>query len=322
MTLRSVLRVGIAAGVLLCGAAFAQGYPAHPVRMVSPYGPGGSNDISARIIAEGLTQRLRQQFVVENKPGAATRLANEQVAAASPDGYTLLYAAAPFAINEAAGIKARYDVRKGFQPIALCVVAPVFLVVNADSPIRTLDDFVRFARGKKEGVTFASPGVGAAPHLTSELFAAKAGFKVLNVQYRGDATAYTELLAGRADATLTAISTALPHIKAGKLRVLAVASNERSSVFPDAKTFNEQGFPGIVGYGWFGLLAPAGTPPAVVSQLNRAVQEVLADSARRDRLLALGLQPQGGTGETFGRFIRAEVEKWSEVIRSAGIALE
>lgn len=321
MSLRKLFHVG-AACIAICGAAFAQGYPGHPVRVISPYGPGGSNDISARIIAEALSQRLGQQFVVENKPGAGTRIANEQVASAAPDGYTLLYAAAPFAITEAAGIKTRYDIYKSFVPVGTCVVAPVFLVVNAESPIRTLADFVRFARARPEGVTFASPGVGAAPHLTSELFAAKAGFKVLSVQYRGDATAYTELLAGRVDATLTAISTALPYIKAGKLRVLAVASEQRSSVFPDAKTFAEQGFPGIVGYGWFGLLAPSGTPPTIVAQLNRALNEVLADPSRRDRLLALGLQPQGGPGEAFHSFISAEVSKWSVVIRNAGIVLE
>lgn len=312
----------LCAALSMLAPAHAEEYPSRPVRVISPYGPGGSNDTSARLLSEGLSQKYKQQFVVENKPGAGTRVANEQLARAAPDGYTLLWAAAPFAINTAAGLSQHYDIHKDFVAVGPRVLGPVFLIVKADSPVQSVADFVRMARARKEGVTFASPGVGSGPHLTAELFAAQGKFKGLNVHYRGDATAYTELLAGRVDATLTAITTALPFIKAGKLRVIAVASEQRTPVYPQAPTFGEQGFAGVVGYGWFGLMAPAGTPPAIVQQLNRDANAVLADAQMRSKLIGLGLQPEAGNGAAFASFIDAEVGKWGAVIRSAGIVLE
>ncbi|AOY95704.1 ABC transporter substrate-binding protein [Cupriavidus sp. USMAA2-4] len=325
LTRRDLLARVPALALLLAGGvppARAQDYPSRAVRLLSPYGPGGSNDTSARLLAEALSRRYGQQFVVENKPGAGTRLANEQVAHAKPDGYTLLWAAAPFAINTAAGLPQPYDIRKDFAAIGPRVLGPLFLIVRADSPARNVADFVRLARAQREGATFASPGAGSGPHLAAELFAAQGRFRDVNVHFRGDATAYTELLAGRVDATLTAITSALPFVKAGKLRVLAVASEQRTPVCPQAPTFAEQGYPGVVGYGWFGLLAPAGTPAAIVQQLNRDASAVLADAGTRDRLVALGLQPEPGSSAAFAGFIDAEVNKWREVIRSAGIVLE
>lgn len=303
-------------------AARAQGYPARTVRLISPYGPGGSNDTSARLLAEALSRKYRQQFVVENKPGAGTRVANETLARAAPDGYTLLWAAAPFAINTAAGLPQQYDIHKDFVAVGPRVIGPVFLIVKADSPVRSAADFVRMARAKAEGVTFASPGAGSGPHLTAELFAVQAKFKALNVHYRGDATAYTELLAGRVDATLTAITSALPFIKAGQLRVLAVASEQRTPVYPDAPTFAEQGYAGVTGYGWFGLIAPAGTPAAIVRQLNHDASAVLAGADVRNKLAALGLQPEPGDSLAFAQFIDTEVRKWGTVIKTSGLVLE
>ena len=294
-------------------------WPERPVRLISPYGPGGSNDISARILAEELGRRFGQQFNVENRAGAGTRLANEAVAHAAPDGYTLLYAAAPFAIAEALYGKLAYDLRKDFQPITLAVLGPLFLIVNADSPFRTPADLIAYGKAKPGGLTFASPGSGSGPHMAAELLFKEAGVKGLNVHFRGDATAYTELLAGRVDATLTAIASALPHIQAGKLRVLGVASEERSPVYPQAATLREQGLPTVVGYGWFGLIAPAGTPAPIVSRLQAETNRALAEPAIRQRLIALGLQPRGGTPAEFSAFIDAESRKWAEVIRSAGI---
>ncbi|CAG9166724.1 tripartite tricarboxylate transporter substrate binding protein [Cupriavidus respiraculi] len=303
-------------------AALAQAYPSRTVRLISPYGAGGSNDTSARLLAEALSRKYGQQFVVENKPGAGTRVANETLTRAAPDGYTLLWAAAPFAINTAAGLPQPYDIHKDFVAVGPRVLGPVFLIVKADSPLRSVEDFVRMARGKPQGVTFASPGAGSGPHLTAELFAAQAKFKALNVHYRGDATAYTELLAGRVDATLTAITSALPFIKAGQLRVLAVASEQRTPVYPDAPTFAEQHYPGVTGYGWFGLMAPAGTPAAIVRQLNQDASAVLGSADVRGKLAALGLQPEPGDSASFARFIDAEVRKWSAVIKTSGVVLE
>lgn len=320
--IRRLAHAAASALLALCTVAAAQGYPDRPVRVLSPYGAGGSNDISARILTQALSQKYGQQFVVENKPGAGTRLANEQVARAAPDGYTLLWAAAPFAINAASGQVQRYDIHKDFVRIGPHVEGPIFLIVNADSPVRSVADFVRMAREKRDGVTFASPGAGSGPHLTGELFGVQARFKPMTVHYRGDASAYTELLAGRVDATLTAITSALPYIKAGKLRVLAVASEHRSAVYPEAPTFAEQGYPGVVGYGWFGLVAPANTPDAIVRQLNRDASAVLSDPQVSRKLLELGLQPRPESSDAFGAFVDAELKKWTALIRATGIVLE
>lgn len=317
--LGSTAAAAFGAATALPSPAQQGAWPERPVRLISPYGAGGSNDISARILAEELGRRLGQQFNVENRAGAGTRLANEAVAHAQPDGYTLLYAAAPFAIAETLYGKLAYDVRKDFQPITLTVLGPLFLIVNADSPFRTPADLIAYGKTKPGGLTFASPGSGSGPHMAAELLFKEAGVKGLNVHFRGDATAYTELLAGRVDATLTAITSALPHIQAGRLRVLGVASEERSPVYPQAATLREQGLPTVVGYGWFGLIAPAGTPAPIVARLQAETNRALVDPAIRQRLIALGLQPRGGTPAEFSAFIDAETRKWGEVIRSAGI---
>jgi tripartite-type tricarboxylate transporter receptor subunit TctC len=224
-TLLGTIAAGRSAGASF--EAFAQGeWPTQVVRLISPYGAGGANDISLRILAEQLGRNLNQQFIVENKPGAGTRVATEHAARATADGYTLLYAAAPFATAEALFGKLNYD-RKDLQPVAMAVAAPIFLVVNANSSIKTAQDLIAYGKSRPGGLTFASPGAGSQPHLAAELLFMDAGVKGLNVAYRGDAMAYTELLAGRVDATLTAISTGLPHIESGKLRVLGVASGRR-----------------------------------------------------------------------------------------------
>jgi len=320
LTRRRLLGAIALAGVV--PHAFGNTYPSRPVRLVSPYGPGGSNDTSARILAEVLSRKYGQQVVVENKPGAGTRVASESVAHAAPDGYTLLWAAAPFAINTGAGLSQRFDIHKDFVAVGPRVLGPLFLIVNAASPVRTVADFVKMAQQKPDGVTFASPGIGSGPHLTAELFASQARFKGLNVHYRGDATAYTELLAGRVDATLTAITTALPFILAGKLRVIAVAAEQRTPVHHDAPTFAEQGVPGVVGYGWFGFVAPAGTPAAIVQQINQDASQALNDVQIRQKLLTLGLQPEPGSSADFAGFIDGEVKKWGELVRARGIVLE
>lgn len=314
-----------AVALLLAAASFgvhAQTWPTKTVTIVSPYGAGGSNDVSIRIIAKELETRYGQPFIVENKPGGGTRIANDYVARARPDGYTLLWAAAPFAITAAAGIKTSYDIHKQFVPVGPRVTGPVFLTVPADSPARTLADFIKMARAKPEGVTFASPGIGSGPHLAAELFGIKGSFKVTNVHYRGDAAAYTDLVGGRVDAALTAITSALSHVKSGKLRVLGVASEARTPVYPDAPTFLEAGGPDIAGYGWFAFVAPAGTPPAIVQQLNRDANAVINRPDIIQKLVGLGLQPTPSTSSELGAFIDAEVQKWGAVIKQAGVVLE
>lgn len=294
-------------------------WPSRPVRLISPYGAGGANDISARIIADHLRASLGQQFVVENKPGAGTRIANQMVARAAPDGYTVLYAAAPYATAEALYGKLPFDPRTDLKPVAMAALAPLFLIVNSQSPFKTLKELVAYGKSRLDGLTFASPGAGSQPHLAAQLLLRDAGVKGLNVHVRGDAVAYTELLAGRVDATLTAITTALPHIEAGKLRVLGVASADRSGVYPQAPTLREQGLPNVVASGWYGFMVPGATPAGITARLQAAVLRALSDPAVKARLLAQGLDAHGTTAADFGRFIDGETRKWTDVIRKAGI---
>jgi len=302
--------------------ALAQAWPARPVRLISPYDAGGSNDILTRVLGDYLSRQLGQGFVVENKAGAGTRIASDFVAKAPPDGYTLLHAAAPIAIGEALYKDLPYDVHKSFAPISSTAIAPLFLVVNASAPYKTLPEFIKHIKASPTGATFGSPGSGSAPHLTAELLLRAADAKGIVVQYRGDAPAYTELLAGRIDATLTAISTAVPHIKAGKLRVLGVATEERTPVYPDAPTIREQGLPNVVGYGWYGLLAPAGTPADIVQRLNAQINAAAADAEVRRKAEDVGLQLRAGTPAAFSAFIASETKKWAQIIKAANITAE
>ncbi|WPH24055.1 Bug family tripartite tricarboxylate transporter substrate binding protein [Variovorax paradoxus] len=305
-----------------CASGFAQAWPARPIRLISPYGAGGSNDILTRVLGDFLARRLGQGVVVENKAGAGTRIANDFVAKAPADGYTLLHAAAPIAIGEALYKDLPYDVHKSFASIASTAIAPLFLVVNADAPYKSLAEFIKHAKADPKGATFGSPGAGSAPHLTAELLLRASGAKGIVVQYRGDAAAYTELLAGRIDATLTAISTAIPHIQAGKLRVLGVATEERTPLYPQAPTIREQGLPSVVGYGWYGMLAPAGTSASVVARLNAEINAAVTDADVRRKAEAAGLQLRGGTSEDFSAFIASETRKWAQIIKTANITAE
>ena len=316
-TLLGAVAAGLAAGSGF--RAFAEGnWPSRYVRMISPYGAGGANDISLRILAEHLGNRLGQQFIVENRPGAGTRLANEYVAHAAPDGYTFLYAAAPYATAEALFGKLTYE-RKDLQPVAMAVLAPIFLIVNSEASFKNLAELIAYGKSRPEGLTFASPGVGSQPHLAAELLFRDAGVKGLNVPFRGDAMAYAELLAGRVDATLTAISTALPYIQTGKLRVLGVASADRSTLYPQAPTLREQGLANVVASGWYGFMAPAATPHPIVDRLQQEIGRALADPGVKQKLVDQGLEAHAGTAAEFGAFIDAETRKWGELIREAGL---
>jgi len=308
-----------AAAAALALPAFAQSWPSRAVRLVCPYAPGGPSDILTRVLGDYLSSRLGQAFVVENKAGAGTRIANDFVAKAPPDGYTLLHAAAPIAIGAALYAHLPYDVHRSFEPIVSTAIAPLFLVVNAEAPYKTVTEFVAWGKSNPKGFTFGSPGAGSAPHLTAELFMRAAEAKGVVAHYKGDAPAYTELLAGRIDATLTAITTAVPHIESGKLRALAVANEQRTPLYPQTPTFVESGLPSVVGYGWYGLMAPAGTPAAVVQRLNAETNAAIGDAAIRKRSEAAGLQLRGGTAAEFRAFVDAETRKWAQVIKAADI---
>ena len=321
MTVTRRTLLGSIAASLAVGSsldAFAQGdWPSRIVRLVSPYGAGGASDISLRILAEQFGRAFNQQFIVENKPGAGTRIANELVAHAAADGYTILYAAAPYATAEALYGKQNYE-RKDLQPVAFALQAPLFLIVNAKAPYNNVQELVAHGKSRPDGLTFGSPGAGSQPHLAAELLFREAGVKGLNVPFRGDAAAYTELLAGRVDATLTAISAALPHIRSGTLRVLGTASAGRSAIYPEAPTLREQGYGSVVAGGWYGFLAPAGVPRPIVEKLEREILRALGDDEVKQKLIVQGLEASPRPAAEFGKFIDDETRK-CEVIRAAGL---
>lgn len=321
MTRRTFINAALASiGTAALPWSFAQDrWPARPVTIISPYGPGGPNDISARLIGEHLRGRLGQPFIVENKAGAGTRIGTSYVAHKASDGYTLLYAAAPYATMEALYGNLDFDPHKDLQPVGMTAIAPLFLIVNAQMPVKTVRELIAYGKSRPDGLTFGSPGTGSMPHLAQELLFLDAGVKGLSVHYRGDAAAYMDLLAGRIDATLTAISAALPHIRSGKLRVLGVASGSRSEIYPDAMTLREQGFPNVVASGWYGFMLPRDVPKAVVDRLDAEVSQAIKDTEMKKKLLAQGMEPHALGAADFGKFIDAEMEKWGTVIRKVGI---
>ena len=299
-------------------ASSAEGWPARPVRLISPYAAGGSSDISLRILAEYFEGKMGKKFFVENKPGAGSTIANQTVARADPDGYTFLYAAAPYETAEAMFGKLGYDPRKDLRPMALAMLVPLFLIVNANAPYKTLREFIAYAKSKPDGVTFATPAAGSQPHLAAELLTRTAGFKGICVQFGGDAPSYIELLAGRVDATTTALPTALPHIQSGALRVLGCFSDARSSAYPHAATLREQG-QDVVAAAWYGFMAPAATPDPIVEQMQSAIDQALSDTTIKQKLVVQGMDAHYLPGPEFGKFVDSESEKWGKVIREAGI---
>ena len=320
-TVLATLAAGLASGTGLL--AHAQGdWPTRPVKLISPYAAGGASDLSARVLGEYLGKVLGQQFVVENKPGAGTRVGTEFVARAPADGYTVLYVAAPYATAEALYGQGLSYQRDQLRPIAMAMHAPLFLIVNAQTPIKTVRDLVAFSKTRPGGINIGTPGAGSQPHLAGELLLREAGMEGISVHMRGDAIAYSELLGGRVDATLTAISSALPHIAAGKLRVLGVASEKRSALYPSAPTIREQGFPSVVASGWYGFMVPASTPGPVVAKLQAAVLRALDDAAVKQKLLDMGLEASGAPAAEFATYIDEQTGKWTGVIRNANIKIE
>jgi tripartite-type tricarboxylate transporter receptor subunit TctC len=286
--------------------------------LVSTYATGGSSDISLRILAEYFEARMGQKFFVENRPGAGSTIANQAVARADPDGYTFLYAAAPYATAEAMFGKLNYDPHKDLHPVALSMFVPLFLIVNAKAPYKTLAEFIAYAKSKPGGVTFATPTPGSQPHLAAELLTRTAGIKGVTVQFGGDARSYIELLAGRVDATTTALPAALPHIQNGALRVLGCFSGERSSAYAEAATLREQG-QDVVAVGWYGFMAPAATPDPIIDRMQSEIGHALSDPTVKQKLVVQGLDAHYLPGAEFGTFIDKESEKWSKIIREAEI---
>jgi tripartite-type tricarboxylate transporter receptor subunit TctC len=301
--------------------ARAQSYPTRPVRVIVGITPGGAPDIVARLVGQWLSERLGQQFVVENRPGAGTNLAAEAVVRAPPDGYTLLLVGAPNAINTTLYEKLSFNFLRDIAPVAGITRERIVMVVHPSFPAKTVPAFIAYAKANPRKVTMASPGNGSTPHVSGELFKMMAGIDMIHVPYRGGGQVMTDLIAGQVQVSFIGLSVALEHIKSGKLRALAVTAATRSDVLPDIPTVDEF-VPGYEASAWFGIGAPKNTPTEIVDKLNNEINAAFADPRIKTRIAELGATTLPGSPADFGQFIADESEKWGKVIRAANIKPE
>jgi tripartite-type tricarboxylate transporter receptor subunit TctC len=313
---------GVLAAVAAAGDAAAQKWPEKTVRIVVPFTPGGGTDVFARILAQHLGGAYGQQFIVDNRPGAGSTLGTELVAKAPADGYTLLMTSASFSFNPGLYPKLRFDPIKDFTPVSLVVRVPHVIVVIPSLPVRNLQDLVKLARARPGEVLYASAGPGSAMHLAGALFAVVTKTTLTHVPYKGGPQTAMAVISGEATTAFNTPETVLPLIRGGRLRPLAVSTRERAPALPDVPTAMEAGFKDYEAIGWFGLLAPAGTPPAVVGQLSGEIAKAMAAPAIRERAMQEGATPVGNTPAEFDRFVRAEIAKWTRIIQAAGIKLD
>ena len=317
------VRLGAALGVVLFGlCAHAQDYPSRPVRIVVPFAPGGPNDIIVRLVAQKLTETWGQPFVVENRPGAGGNIGTDFVAKAAPDGYTLLSVGpGSLIINPLIG-KVPYDTARDFAPVTLMARAPNALVAHPSLPAGSVKELIELARSQRGRINYGSGGNGSTPHLAGALFAAKAGIALTHVPYKGTAPATADLIGGQVQIAFLGIPTVLPHVKSGKLHVLAVTGKHRSPELPGVPTVDEAGVPGYELSPWYGLLAPAGTPREVVVRLGEEVSRVVRAPEMKEKLAVQGAEVAGGSPEEFAALIRADTSTWSRVAKDAGIRIE
>ncbi|MGO4329075.1 Bug family tripartite tricarboxylate transporter substrate binding protein [Cupriavidus sp. 2TAF22] len=318
--LNALLGAAVAAG-MLSGAtqASAAGYPDKPVRMVVAFSPGGPTDIIARVIARKLGERLGQQVLVDNRPGAGGNIASEQVAKAPADGYTLLYNSSSIAISPALFHKPGLNPAEIFTPVAYVATVPLVVIVNAATPVKTPQDFLKLLKAQPGKLNFGSSGNGTIDHLTSVLFAAKTGTTFNHIPYKGNAAALPDLLSGRLDFMMSgSLNAVMPFIKDGKLRAIAATTSRRVSILPDTPTLAETITPGFDSGTWQGIVAPAGLPAAIAARLNREVAAVLADPETIAALHAQGAEPIGGSAARYGELIKTEYARWTRVVKETG----
>jgi tripartite-type tricarboxylate transporter receptor subunit TctC len=299
-----------------------QGYPARPIRLVVGSAPGGGNDFVARAMNQRFSEALGNQLVIDNRGGAGGLLASEIVAQASPDGYTLLQMFSNFVILPSLYKKLSFDVVKDFAPVGNFASSPLILVVNPSLPANSVTQLIELARSRKGKLNFAAPGVGSLGHLAGELFKSAAKIEMTHVPYKGGGPAITALVANEVNLYFSTVPAAITQVKAGRLRALGVTSLTRSSVAPEVPTIAESGLPNFNVVGWFGMFAPARTPPAVVKALNAGANKTLGLQEVRARFLSEGVEAVGGTPEAFASLVRQDVKKWNAVAAQAGIKPE
>ena len=313
--------VAVIAG-LAPGAVSAQDWPAKPVRVVVPFAAGGTTDITARLIAEQLTQGLKQSFIVENRGGAGGNIGATEVARAAPDGYTFLMGTpGTQAINQFLYPKMPYDTLKDFAPVSFVVRVPNVLVVHPGVGVKTIAELIARAKARPGGMSYGTPGNGSTGHLSTELFKSRAGIFVTHIPYRGSGPMLLDLMAGQIEMAIDNLPSAMPHIRSGKLVALGVTSAQRNSQLPEVPTL-ASALPGYVAESWFVLVAPAGTPPTIVSRLSTEVDRILRKPDVIERFKGLGAEPVGGTPDQLAQFIVGETRKWQQVVKASGARVD
>jgi len=304
------------------GPALAQPYPSKPVRLIVGFPPGGGTDIMARLLAAKLPELLGQPFVVENRPGAATNIATEHVVRSAPDGYTILVTTATMAMNPSFYKKLPFDVLRDLAPVSIFSDSPNVLVVRAGLAAKDVGEVVALARAKPGVLNYSSAGTGTTQHMTGELFKLRTGTDIVHVPFKGTGPSLTTLIAGDVDMTFANIPVILPHVRAGRLRALAVAGDKRSELMPGVPTMKEAGVDGVEVTIWYGVLAPAATPRGIVDTLAAAVIKAARSPDIRSRLLEQGAEPIGNTPEEFAKQLREEVARWTKVVAASGIRVD
>jgi tripartite-type tricarboxylate transporter receptor subunit TctC len=318
------------ASVLSCPAALAQvastgsgqAYPARPIRIVVPYTPGGFTDVTTRIVAAELSKNFGQNIIVDNRPGANSIVGVDIVSKSAPDGYTLASVIPAHAANQTLYPKLPYHSLKSFAPVSLAASAPLILCVTNALPAKSVKELVALAKSRPGKLAFASSGVGASAHLSMELLMMMTGISMVHVPYKGTAPALVDLTSGQVQVMFDVPSSMLPHVKAGRIRALAMASEKRYSAAPDLPTISESAVPGYASGSWVGFLAPAGTPREVVAKLGKEIMGIVNRPDVRERFIQIGIEPVGNSPEAFTAFLRNEVSKWEKVIRTANVKVE
>ncbi|MBI3068894.1 MAG: tripartite tricarboxylate transporter substrate binding protein [Betaproteobacteria bacterium] len=303
-------------------SAPAEGYPAKPIRFVAPFPPGGGLDLMARVIAQWLSDAWGRQVVVDNRPGAGGSIGAAIAAKAAPDGYTLLIVSSAHTVNATLYRNLPYDTLKDLDAVVLVTAVPHLLVVHPSFPASTVKQLIAIAKSRPGQVAYASGGLGSSTHLAGELFRSMAKIKLLHVPYKGTGPSLVDVLSGQVPVTFGTVPSVIQQVKAGKLRALGLTGAKRARLVPDVPTIAEAGVPGYEAATWHGVLVPAGTPAAIVAKLNGEIMRMLNDSGIRARITRDGLEPLGSTPEQFDAYLRAEVRKWAQVIRTAGIRVE